>query len=590
MQLVGTGVYMALLAALCLESGSLGQDLTATPSSPPSIAQHLGPNAPSDVPVVGDYRGRYRPQVHFSPPKNFMNDPNGMFRDENGTWHLYYQYNPTQNKAGNQHWGHATSQDLYHWTNQPIALFPPRKNVYIFSGSAVIDRDNTSGFFRNKSNGVVAIYTLAEYLSDGSPGPQSQAIAYSYDGGFTFIPYDRNPVLDSNSSQFRDPKVVWYQDHWVMVVAYAQEFSIGIFTSPNLIDWTHASNFSHHGLLGLQWECPNLVRMPFYAEDGQRQDDMWTMLVSINPGAPVGGSITEYFPGTFNGTHFEAADSAARIADFGKDNYAGQFFFGVPDNEDPVSMAWASNWQYTQTVPTGQEDWRSAMSLPRRNHLKKLDRVGWKLVSSPFDMQPIMGETLAYNQNLGNEALVIDFSGQASNAIYWEVNVTGLPKSGIPEMATVNFTLLSPTTAEYVRGGYYFGGDTPFYLDRGGAKGFDDVFFTDKFSTNSLFRDNSWSMSGVMDRSILELFLNGGVDSATTTFFATQPLKVLELAASNLPHGARASARVNVLKSSWQEMEDTQDGLVHGNKSMPVQAQRHGYADDVNPSFVLFAR
>lgn len=353
-----------------------------------------------------------------------------------------------------------------------------------------------------------------------------------------------------------------------MVIAYAQEFSVGIYTSSNLIEWTHASNFSYHGLLGLQWECPNLVRIPYYTEDGQRQDDMWIMVISINPGAPVGGSITQYFPGAFNGTHFESIDSVARIADFGKDNYAGQFFFGVPEEEDPVFIAWASNWQYTQTVPTAREDWRSAMSLPRRTCLTKTARVGWKLISSPYDMQPIMGETLAYNQSLGNGTVAIDFSETASNGVYWEVNVTSLPTQNIPGMATMNFTLISPLTAEYVRGGYYFGGDAPFYLDRGGAQGFDNVFFTDKFSTNSLQSNGSWSMSGVMDRSILEVFLNGGVDSATTTFFANQPLTLLLISTSNLPRGTNVSIRVNALKSSWGDMENPKDGLVYGNQSM----------------------
>jgi beta-fructofuranosidase len=164
---------------------------------------------------------------------------------------------------------------LYHWVNQPIALFPPNNYTYVFSGSAVVDMNNTSGFFPNQTNGVVAIYTLAEYPG-GQAGPQQQAIAYSYDGGYSFIPYEGNPVIPSSSSQFRDPKVIWYEDHasnhspadlqsisltitqWVLVLAYAQEFTVGIFTSPDLKNWTHASNFSYHGLLGEQYECPNV--------------------------------------------------------------------------------------------------------------------------------------------------------------------------------------------------------------------------------------------------------------------------------------------------------------------------------------------
>jgi beta-fructofuranosidase len=124
----------------------------------------VNPDVPTGAPIEGDYTGPLRPQVHFSPPEFFMNDPNGMFRDSNGTWHLYYQYNPTDYVAGNQHWGHATSEDLYHWENQPIALFPPEEHVFVWSGSAVVDPDNTSGFFPDQDDGVVAIYVRATTL------------------------------------------------------------------------------------------------------------------------------------------------------------------------------------------------------------------------------------------------------------------------------------------------------------------------------------------------------------------------------------------------------------------------------------------
>lgn len=303
---------------------------------------YFSPGVPTDAAIPGNYTGAYRPRVHFSPPQDFMNDPNGMFVDANGTWHLYYQYNPTGIAAGNQHWGHATSRDLYHWENQKIALWPPNNETFVFSGSAVVDTNNTSGFFPNQDNGVVAIYTLAEYPG-GVQGPQQQAIAYSRDGGYTFEAYKNNPVIPSNSTQFRDPKVIWHAptSKWVMVVSYAVDFTLGFYTSKNLVDWTHASNISHIGLLGLQYECPNLVQMPFEGQD----DPAWLLAISINPGAPLGGSITEYFPGEFNGTHFELFDRAARIEDFAKDNYAGQYFYGIPGDQNQVSIGWASNWQ-----------------------------------------------------------------------------------------------------------------------------------------------------------------------------------------------------------------------------------------------------
>lgn len=410
--------------------------------------------------------------------------------------------------------------------------------------------------------------TLAEYGQDGSPGPQTQAIAYSHDGGYTFTPYDGNPVIPSDSSQFRDPKVVWYKDHWVLVLAYAQDFEVGIFTSPNLKEWTPASNFSHTGLLALQWECPNLVQMPYIDSDGQQHDDMWLMAVSVNPGAPVGGSITQYYPGSFNGTHFVPVDSAARIADFGKDNYAGQFFYGTDEGELPVSLDWASNWQYTQMVPTGGEGWRSAMSLPRRSYLKYVKRLGWKLVKEPYDLAPIMGPQVAANSSLLNGTLAVDFASVESNSLYWEANITGIPSSSIPELATLNFTFVSPQTGEFVRGGYYLGGDTPFFIDRGGAKGFDNVFFTDKFSTNSIIDDNSWRMSGVLDRSILEVFLDGGIESATVSYFATQPLTLMVLSTSDMPRGVNVSVSVHALESAWQKMTNQEDGLVYGNQTV----------------------
>lgn len=299
-------------------------------SSFPASATSLPTAAPTGQVVQGDYSGKYRPQVHFSPPKGFMNDPNGCHRDQNGTYHLYYQYNPIQYVAGNQHWGHATSQDLYNWTNQPIAIFPPNSTTQVFSGSAVLDPNNTSGFFPNQTNGVVAVYTL------NSPTLQVQEIAYSRDGGYSFTPYSGNPVLDVGSNQFRDPKVFWYQDHWVMAVSYANDYTVGIFTSQNLSSWEHQSNFTHYGLLGLAYECPNLIEVPFKDDPSK---SAWVMFISINPGAPLGGSVSQYFIGDFDGKEFKPYDSAMRLSDFAKDNYAGQWFADT-DSGDSISIAW----------------------------------------------------------------------------------------------------------------------------------------------------------------------------------------------------------------------------------------------------------
>ncbi|KAK8154219.1 glycosyl hydrolase [Phyllosticta citribraziliensis] len=523
-------------------------------------AVYIGPGVPSGTPIAANYTGPLRPQAHYSPPTAFMNDPNGCFLDASGTWHVYYQYNPTDVVAGNQHWGHATSKDLYHWDNQPIALFPPDADTNVFSGSAVIDPENTSGFFPSQDNGVVAIYTL------NTDTKQTQNIAYSYDDGYTFIPYENNPVIDSESNQFRDPKVIKYEDTWVMVVAFSQEFVIGFYTSKDLKTWEFASNFSHHGLLGTQYECPNLQKMPIKDTD----ETKYVLTISINPGAPLGGSIMEYFPGDFNGTHFTPVDNAARIADFAKDNYAGQFFYGVPETEPAVSIAWASNWQYTQNVPTADEGWRSVMSLPRINYLTNITRLGWDMVSLPYDVSPVLGDELTASNadaaSLVNKSLAIDFSSAASNALYFNASVSGLPPvKNISASAWFNFTFLSPVSGESLSGGYQFGGDNPFFVSRERTRGFDNPFFTDKASISQLLDPaGTWSIAGFIDRSIFEVFLDGGIFSGTVTFFPTAPLSIFSAATGGLPEGAQVQVKVWEVKSAWAEKED-ENGTVRGN-------------------------
>ena len=468
--------------------------------------------------------------------------------------------NPTDTIAGNQHWGHATSRDLYHWQNQQIALFPGNSTEGIFSGSAVIDVNNTSGFFPNQTDGVVAFYTLNTQYQ------QTQAIAYSLDGGYSFTKYSGNPIIETGSSNFRDPKVIYYPptNMWVMALSYTQEFTIGIFTSQNLKNWTHASNFSHHGLLGNQWECPNMVEIHMQ----NATDPMYMMYISINPGAPVGGSIAQYFPGTFNGTHFTAVDGAARIADFGKDNYASQFFYGIPGDKPQISIAWASNWEYTNYVPTGPlEGWQSAMSLPRTNYLKNVTRLGYDLVSTPYDLSSVMSESpIAQNQSLGNGSLLVDFSEVSSNTIYLEMNITSLNATSLNNIASANFTFLSSTSGESLSGGQFFAGDASFFLNRGLTRGFDNPFFTDKFSTGTILTD-TWTMSSLIDRSIFEVFLFGGEKSATMTFFTEYSMDTLIVKATGLNEGATLSVAVWGLDSAWTKHENT-TSTATGNVTM----------------------
>ncbi|GAA5986183.1 hypothetical protein JCM10908_006447 [Rhodotorula pacifica] len=553
---------------------------TCAPTAVPASATQLPTSAPNGTVITGDYTGNYRPQVHFSPPRGFMNDPNGLHRDTNGTYHLYYQYNPLQYVAGNQHWGHATSKDLYHWTNQPIAIFPPNATTQVFSGSAVLDPNNTSGFFTANSSsnsssttGVVAVYTL------NTPTSQVQEVAYSTDGGYTFTPYANNPVLDLGSSQFRDPQVFWYQDHWVMTVSLANDYTIQFYTSPNLTSWTFASNFTHHGLLGLAYECPNLVRVPYQNDTSQ---SAWLLYISINPGAPLGGSVGQYFPGEFNGTHFVPFDGAARIADFAKDNYASQWFADTQAGE-AISIGWASNWQYTQSVPTAQQGFRSAMSLPRRNYLTNITRLGWDLVSLPYDLSPVVGPSLLPSNNAttnANSTVSVDFGNITSKAVWFSLNVT-LPQAAITNAslisaaASINITFAasnssscssssgnnSSSSSSSSNSGpaavltYFYAGLTngALSLARPAASsswGAANPFFTDKFSYTLV--DPLTSLVGVFDRSMLEVFVNNGAHSATMLLYPDQPVGSMQVATGGLPAGTTLNLQVNGLNSTWQ--------------------------------------
>ena len=298
--------------------------------------------------------------------------------------------------------------------------------------------------------------------------------------------------------------------------------------------------------------------------EGQNET-MWLMAISINPGAPLGGSIMEYFPGTFNGTHFEAVDGAARISDFAKDNYAGQFFYGIPGNQPQVFIAWSSNWQYTNVVPSGElEGWRSSMSVARQTYLANVTRTGYTLINKPYNITPIYDEQLGNSTDLGNSSLTIDYSSLFSGAIYFSANVSNLPNTSTSQ-GTLNFTFSCSYTKESISGGFYFGGDNPFWLTRGDIKGFENPFFTDKFSTGQPLNANgTFLLEGIVDRSIAEIFLDGGRNSATMTFFPTGALDTMEIRAGGLNAGVKIAVEVWALKSSWVGQEND-DGMVLGN-------------------------
>ena len=294
-------------------------------------------------------REKYRPKYHFSPAYGWMNDPNGMVYKD-GEYHLFYQYNPYGSMWGNMHWGHAISKDLITWTHQPVAIAPDGLGT-IFSGSCVIDKNNTAGF---GANAIIAFYTSAGER-------QSQSMAYSLDNGRTFKKYERNPILTSTVRDFRDPKVFWHEEtsKWILILAAGQEMQI--YSSANLKDWTLESTFGDgQGAHGGVWECPDLVQLPIKGTDLKK----WVLICNLNPGGPFGGSATQYFVGTFDGKTFknESAPEVTKWMDYGKDHYATVTWSNAPENRH-IALAWMSNWEYANDVPTMQ--FRSSNSVPR---------------------------------------------------------------------------------------------------------------------------------------------------------------------------------------------------------------------------------
>jgi beta-fructofuranosidase len=458
---------------------------------------------------------------------------------------------------------------------QPIALQCDEYGIW--SGSIVVDKNNTSGFFPNQTNGVVAIYTQHHLVNR----TEEQAIAYSTDGGYTFTKYAKNPVLQfpAGSENFRDPKVIWHcpTQRWVMAVAKTALTTIGIYTSSNLVDWTSVSDFKNQHLVdaGHGFECPNLVPIPRINSTGAEDPNLPTipggeirdfgdyiLLASSGGGSPLnGGSVTRYFLGKFNGTHFDPIDNRTdRFIDFGPDNYASQFFFGLPDGAPVVSLGWASNLRYAGSVPTGpREGWRGILTGPREGYLIHDPGEGdLSYFSRPIGLDTLRDQTFAdisiqqaVNQSVSynsSEAVLVEahLEMQPYDDDSVEINLDFIFKTSLgPEkilctiifrtwtadfgcdrsQATLNWTLSDPyqnqMTALRVRP------LLPFH--------------------NPAVR--RWEVQVIMDQSILEVYLNGGVKSGTITMFPSSPLDTVHLRTNKIPIWASLKVKVQGLRA-----------------------------------------
>lgn len=346
-------------------------------------------------PAVEPYTEPFRPQFHFTPAKNWMNDPNGLVFYK-GEYHLFYQYNPFGDTWGHMSWGHGVSHDMVHWKQLPVALME-EDAIMIFSGSVVVDWHNTSGLCnntdRNDQSCLIAVYT------GRTPARQTQNIAFSNDLGRTWTKYKGNPVIDLDMRDFRDPKVFWHQpsSRWIMVTVLAREKKVRFFASADLKTWKALSDFGPAGATDGVWECPDLFPL---AVEGDPRQLRWVLSVNLNPGAIAGGSGNQYFVGWFDGSVFtnENDESKALWADYGKDFYASTSFSDVPASDGRrIWMGWLTNWQYANLEPTSP--WRGVQSIPRTLRLKRIDG-SLRLIQNPIaELKKLRGERLHLTTN-----------------------------------------------------------------------------------------------------------------------------------------------------------------------------------------------
>ena len=452
-----------------------------------------------------EYNEKYRPQFHFSPEYGWMNDPNGMVYLD-GEYHLFYQYNPYGSMWGNMHWGHAVSTDLNSWTYLPTAIAPDSLGA-IFSGSAVIDVNNTAGFGKNA---MVAIYTSAGRV-------QSQSIAYSTDKGRTFTKYEGNPVIPNPGiPDFRDPKVFWHNEsnQWIMSLATKQ--TITFYGSANLKSWTRLSEFgdgigSHGGV----WECPDLVPLDY---NGKTK---WVLIVSINPGGPNGGSATQYFIGDFDGKTFRADALPYPLwMDYGRDNYAGVTWSNIPENDGrKIFMGWMSNWDYANNVPT--KNFRSAMTVARE---LKIANNGKHLVVSNY---PVSETKTLRALESAKKDVVVEKEVVLSNLLDKNKGTYEIEMTLKPQNAGIFGFMLQNSKNEELE--FRFDMTTGFFSIHRHKSGLVD--FEGRFAAGMnapLVKKDAYKVRVLVDKASAEIFINEGELALTTIFFPTEVMNKLK--------------------------------------------------------------
>jgi fructan beta-fructosidase len=461
------------------------------------------------------YKEKYRPQYHFSPAKNWSNDPNGLVYYQ-GEYHLFYQYNPNDVVWGPMHWGHAVSKDLIHWEHLPIALEPDDELGMIFSGSAVVDKNDTSGFF-DGGEGLVAIYTTHLERKEGPL--QQQAIAYSKDNGRSWTKYEGNPVIKNYGvADFRDPKVFWHQEtqRWVMIVTCHDR--VRFYNSADLKEWNYLSEFGQEiGIHAEAWECPDLIKLPVENEDetlSAAKKEKWLLEVGDIRGGESGVAV-QYFIGEFDGREFKSDYDQSFFVDHGQDIYALQSWSNLPDERE-IWLGWMNNIGYMSKIPT--TGWRGMMSIPRELFLKD-DGERIKLVQKPVkELQELREEFYsAENIQLKNSKKInlseqsfeikaeLDFN-QAEEVVF------ALHKSKEQE------SLLKLNRKE---------NKIIIDLNKSGNTDFDETFLLEK-EIEYNFKEKV-EVNIFADRSSLEVFIDGGEVSITNLVFPEETAEEIEI-------------------------------------------------------------
>ncbi len=489
------------------------------------------------------FEERYRPQYHYTPKINWMNDPNGLVYFE-GTYHLFHQYNPFGNRWGYMSWNHATSEDLLHWEHQPVAIhYGNADDEGIFSGSAVVDHNNSSGFGDGTTPPIVAIYTSAY---GGENPSQSQSLAFSTDGGETFRKYEGNPVLEFDDPDFRDPNVKWHDDlqKWIMVVALPAQHKVQFYASENLINWEYLSDFGPAGATGGIWECPDLFPI---AVDGDPDNIKWVLHVDMNPGAIAGGSGSQFFVGNWNGKTFTADESASDDdviwGDYGTDYYAAISWNNIPEEDGRrIMLGWMSNWNYANEIPT--DPWRSAMAVPRTVHLETI-RDSIKVVQRPIEELQRLRDERVNLENVSVTEGSHSLSGEGISGRAFELEAEIEPGSS----STIGLKLREGTGEETVVG--YDSENGSVYVDRSnsGEDGFHEDFATRNDAPARLI-EGKVKLHIFVDWSSVEVFVNDGETVITNRIFPDPQSEGLSVFSEG-GDGAVTSLKFWTLQSVW---------------------------------------